>query len=155
MADRITIINNDNGTVDVNLNGENVEQIPTTNLDTNIHAVQWYGDHGVVEHNDYNEEITDFSEFDVIMTDRQTEIDRRHDKEIQDALDNEPSEEEKDRNNRDNILQETDWIVIKYLDIGEPIPKKWSEYRQGLRDITEQDGFPGNVNWPEEPTTKP
>jgi len=151
MADRITIINNDNGTVDVNLNGENVEQIPTTNLDSNVHAVQWYGDHGEVEYSDHNEYITDFSEFDVILTDRQTELDRI----AQEALDNEPPEEEKDRAERDKLLEVTDWIVIKYADIGEPIPHEWSDYRQALRDITEQDGFPGNVDWPEEPTTTP
>jgi len=151
MSDRITIINNDNGTVDVNLNGENVENVPTTNLDSSIHAVQWYGDHGEVEYNDRNEEITDFSEFNAIMTDRQTEVDRL----AQEALDNEPSEEEKDRSNRDQLLEDTDWIVVKYLDIGDPIPQEWSDYRQALRDITDQAGFPGNVEWPEEPTTNP
>jgi len=152
MADRITIINNDNGTVDVNLNGENVEQIPTTNLDSNIHAVQWYGDHGEVEYSDHNEEIVDFSEFDMILTDRQTEIDRVI---TQETLYNEHSEEKKDRIERDNLLEQTDWIVIKYIDMGQSVPQEWSNYRQDLRDITSQDGFPGNVIWPEEPTTTP
>ena len=151
MSDRITIINNNDGTVDVNLNGENVENISTTNLDSSIHAVQWYGDHGEVEYNDRNEEITDFSEFDAIINDRDKKIDRL----IQEALDNEPSEEAKDRAQRNDLLEETDWIVIKYLDIGEPVPQEWSDYRQALRDITEQDGFPGNVDWPEEPATTP
>ena len=149
MSDRITIINNDDGTVDVMLNGENVENVPTTNLDSTIHAVQWFGDHGEVEYSDRNEEIADFSEFDVIMTDRQTEIDRL----AQEALDNEPSEEEKDRAKRHSLLKETDWIVVKYLDIGNPVPQEWSDYRQALRDVTEQAGFPGNVDWPTEPTT--
>lgn len=151
MSDRITIINNNDGTVDVNLNGENIENISTDNLDSNIHAVQWFGDHGEVEFKDRNEKIDDFSQFDAIMNDRQTEIDRL----VQEALDNEPTEEEKDRNNRDSLLGATDWIVIKYLDIGEPVPQEWSEYRQELRDITVQDGFPGNVDWPEEPTKAP
>jgi len=155
MSDRITIINNDNGTVDVMINGENVENVPTTNLDSAVHAVQWYGDHGEVEYNDHNEEITDFSDFDVIITDRQTEVDRRDEEAVQEALANEPSEEEKDRSQRDNLLKKTDWIVVKYLDIGDPIPQEWTEYRQSLRDITKQAGFPGNVNWPEEPTITP
>ena len=155
MSDRITIINNDNGTVDAMVNGENVENIPSTNLDPSVHAVQWYGDHGEVEYNDRNEEITDFSAFESIMGDRQAEIDRRDEEAVQEALDNEPSEEEKDRIVRNELLEETDWIVIKYLDIGEPVPQEWSDYRQALRDITEQDGFPGNVDWPEEPTTTP
>jgi len=151
MADRITIINNEDGTVDVNLNGENVKHVPTTNLDSNVHAVQWYGDHGEVEYKDHNKEITDFSEFDAILADRQNQVDRI----TQAALDNEPSEEGKDRTNRDDLLTDTDWIVIKYMDIGQPVPQEWSDYRQALRDITEQDGFPGNVVWPEKPTTSP
>ena len=151
MSDRITIINNDNGTVDVNLNGKNVNNVPTTNLDSTIHAVQWYGDHGEVEYSDHNEEIADFSEFDAIMADRQSELNRI----AQEALDNEPSEEEKDRSSRDDLLKETDWIVVKYLDIGDPVPQEWAVYRQALRDVTEQAGFPGNVDWPEEPTTTP
>jgi len=155
MADRITIINNDNGTVDVNLNGETLEQIPTTNLESSIHAVQWYGDHGEVEYSDRNEEITDFSDFDAILTDRQAEIDRQDEEAVQEALENEPSEEEKDRAQRDSLLEETDWIVIKYMDMGQSVPEDWSNYRQDLRDITLQDGFPGNVTWPEEPTTPP
>ena len=151
MADRITIINNDNGTVDVMLNGESVRNITTTNLDSSIHAVQWFGDHGEVEYVDHNEEITDFSEFDSIMVERQTEVDRL----TQEALNNEPSEEEKDRSTRSSLLEGTDWIIIKYLDMETSVPQEWKDYRQALRDVTEQDGFPGNVNWPEEPTTTP
>jgi len=151
MSDRITIINNNNGTADVMFNGENVEHVPTTNLDSNIHAVQWYGDYGEIEYSDHNEEITDFSVFDAVMTDRQTEIDRI----TQEALDNEPTEEEKDRLTRDVLLEETDWIVVKYLDIGDPVPLEWADYRQALRDVTSQSGFPGNVDWPEKPTTSP
>lgn len=151
MSDRITIINNDDETVDIMINGENLSNIPTTNLNSSIHAVQWYGDHGEIEYDDHNEDITDFSLFDKIMLDREKEIDRL----VQEALDDEPPEDEKDRNERDLILELTDWIVIKYLDIGQPIPQEWSDYRQALRDITDQEGFPGNVDWPEEPTTKP
>ena len=29
---------------------------------------------------------------------------------------------------------------------------KWTEYRQALRDIPEQSGFPNNVVWPIKPT---
>ena len=150
MSDRITIINNNNGTVDVMLNGVTVQEIPTTNLDTNIHAVQWYGDHGEVEYNDHNKEITDFSEFSAVMEDREAEVDRI----TNEALESESSEE-KNRRERNNILRDTDWIVIKYTEKGESIPQEWSDYRQSLRDITLQDGFPGNVNWPEEPNTSP
>jgi len=155
MSDRITIINNDDGTVDVMINGENLERIPTSKLNEEIHAVQWYEDHGEVEYNDHNEDITDFSVFQGIVDDRNAEETRRHEADIAEALANEPTEEEKDRLTRDVLLEETDWIVVKYLDIGDPVPLEWADYRQALRDITLQSGFPGNVDWPVKPTTSP
>jgi len=148
MADRITIINNDDGTVDAVLNGENVARVPTTNLDSSIHAVQWYGDHGEVEYNDHNEKITDFSEFDAVMVDRQNEVDRI----VEEAINNELPQDELDRITRDDLLSISDWVVVKHTELGEPIPQEWQEYRQALRDITEQAGFPGNVEWPTAPT---
>jgi hypothetical protein len=33
-----------------------------------------------------------------------------------------------------------------------PVDKAaWAKYRQALRDISEQDGFPENVSYPEKP----
>lgn len=29
----------------------------------------------------------------------------------------------------------------------------WAAYRQALRDLPEQEGFPFNINWPEQPST--
>lgn len=147
MSDRVTIINNDDGTVDVIVNGENVKSVPTTNLDPSVHAVQWYGDHGEVEYNDHNEEITDFTAFESVMTDRQAEFDRLKQEEIDSA----PSEDELIRLKRDELLKSTDWIVIKHVDLGQPVPQEWSDYRQALRDITEQANFPDNVQWPTKP----
>ena len=144
MSDRITIINNDNGTIDVMVNGENAENIPATNLDSSIHAVQWYGDHGEVEYNDHNEKITDFSPFNQILLDREAEIDRV----VEEAIEEEPSEDEAVREERDQLLEDTDWIILRYLDQGDEVPLEWKEYRQALRDIPEQEGFPGSVDWP-------
>ena len=52
------------------------------------------------------------------------------------------------RSRRDGLLQETDWIVIKSYERGQNIPAEWELYRQALRDITEQAGFPYEVTWP-------
>jgi len=147
MSDRITIINNKNGTLSVNLNQNMINNIPDTNLDPSIHAVQWYGDHGVIEYNDRNEKITDFSEFDIIMQDRQSAVEQ-----IESM--NTPEDVSR-RMQRDKLIKETDWIVVKYLDVGGSIPQEWSDYRQSLRDVPEQSGFPDNVDWPEKPTTTP
>ena len=55
------------------------------------------------------------------------------------------------RAHRDRLLTETDWVVVKHNELGAPIPQEWLDYRQALRDITEQSGFPDNVEWPQEP----
>ena len=55
------------------------------------------------------------------------------------------------RNKRDSLLQDTDWIVIKSYERGANIPAEWELYRQALRDITAQGGFPYAVIWPNKP----
>ena len=56
------------------------------------------------------------------------------------------------RNQRDRLLTETDWVVVKHNELGTSIPQEWLDYRQALRDITEQSGFPDNVEWPTAPS---
>ena len=141
---RITVINNDNGTIDIMMDGENIADIPSDNLDPNIHAIQWYGDHGEIEYNDRNEEITDFSPFNQLLLDRDAEIDRI----VEEAIEEEFSEEETVRIERDTLLAETDWVILRYIDQGDEVPSEWKEYRQALRDVPEQEGFPGSVDWP-------
>ena len=144
---RITVINNDNGAMDIMVDGENVADIPSDNLDPNIHAIQWYGDHGEVEYNDRNEEITDFSTFNQLLLDRDAVIDSI----VEEAIEEEPPEDETVRDERNRLLEDTDWIILRYLDQGDEVPLEWKEYRQALRDIPEQEGFPGSVDWPEMP----
>jgi hypothetical protein len=55
------------------------------------------------------------------------------------------------RTERDARLQNSDWVVLRAADRGEPVPPEWLAYRQALRDITEQPGFPQDVVWPEPP----
>lgn len=52
------------------------------------------------------------------------------------------------RAQRDALLAETDWVIVKSVESGEPIPTNIRDYRQALRDITSQTGFPLEVNWP-------
>lgn len=55
------------------------------------------------------------------------------------------------RGTRDTLLADSDWVCLRALDTGEPIPAEWQAYRQALRDITKQAGFPHKINWPEKP----
>jgi len=55
------------------------------------------------------------------------------------------------RADRDARLTGTDWIVIKHLERNENIPGVWEVYRQALRDVPQQAGFPWNTQWPAKP----
>jgi hypothetical protein len=61
------------------------------------------------------------------------------------------------RTTRNDMLKECDWVVIKAVDqnaqdsLGIQVPVVWLTYRQALRDVTAQSGFPWNVVWPKAP----
>ena len=55
------------------------------------------------------------------------------------------------RNDRDKRLADCDWIVIKAYETNTNVPGIWEVYRQALRDIPAQAGFPWDVTWPEKP----
>lgn len=55
------------------------------------------------------------------------------------------------RATRDLLLAETDWIVSKAYERGQPVPTEWAYYRQALRDVTDQAGFPYEIIWPTKP----
>jgi len=51
------------------------------------------------------------------------------------------------RSQRDNLLQQTDWMAL--IDV--TMEPYWREYRQQLRDMTAQEGYPYSVIWPTKP----
>lgn len=53
------------------------------------------------------------------------------------------------RDQRDRLIAETDWTQGK--DIPDNISNKWATYRQALRDVPTQSGFPWTVQWPTQP----
>jgi hypothetical protein len=55
------------------------------------------------------------------------------------------------RDSRDRLLAECDWVVVKSLESGQAVPSEWATYRQALRDIPQQAGFPTSINWPVKP----
>lgn len=74
------------------------------------------------------------------------------------SLSSEPTEQEAlehatrtVRARRDQLLADTDWLVIRAADTGTPMPAPWQQYRQALRDVTQQAGFPLDVAWPAPP----
>jgi hypothetical protein len=51
------------------------------------------------------------------------------------------------RNARDRLLAETDWMALSDVTMSADM----AAYRQALRDVTEQEGFPNSVVWPTKP----
>lgn len=52
------------------------------------------------------------------------------------------------RSERNALLSLSDWTQVADA----PVNKSaWATYRQALRDITQQSGFPNNVIWPTKP----
>jgi len=52
------------------------------------------------------------------------------------------------RNQRNVLLAECDWTQLSDAQVD---AAAWATYRQALRDITEQSGFPWSVLWPTKP----
>ena len=48
-------------------------------------------------------------------------------------------------------LAETDWVIVKYVELGQQVPSEWLSYRQALRDLPTIVDFNGN-DWPVKPT---
>ena len=55
------------------------------------------------------------------------------------------------RAERNRRLADTDWMVVKALEAGQPQDFSVATYRQELRDIPSQPGFPWDIIWPEAP----
>ena len=53
------------------------------------------------------------------------------------------------RNQRDRLIAETDWTQGK--DIADSVSAKYTTYRQALRNVPTQSGFPWTVQWPTKP----
>ena len=53
---------------------------------------------------------------------------------------------------RSFLLKDSDWTQLP--DVPIPTKDEWAEYRQALRDITEQDSYPWEVVWPVAPVSQ-
>lgn len=56
------------------------------------------------------------------------------------------------RAKRDSLLNQTDYLMMPDYPVSDDNRKLIKEYRQALRDITEQDGFPQSVTFPQMPS---
>jgi len=65
------------------------------------------------------------------------------------TVENKPQDQAEDavRNKRDHLLSDTDWMALS----DNTMSPAWATYRQALRGITAQEGFPYSVIWPTKP----
>lgn len=52
------------------------------------------------------------------------------------------------REKRDELLANTDWTQVADAPVDKVV---WATYRQALRDVPAQAGFPHNITWPSKP----
>jgi hypothetical protein len=52
------------------------------------------------------------------------------------------------REDRDKRLVDTDWTQVADAQVDKAV---WATYRQALRDVPAQEGFPHDVTWPDQP----
>ena len=55
------------------------------------------------------------------------------------------------RAERDKLIASCDWMAIKAFEGGTTVSAEWATYRQALRDVSAQEGFPNDITWPEKP----
>jgi len=51
------------------------------------------------------------------------------------------------RAKRNQLLSDSDWMALS----DNTMTTEWASYRQALRDLTAQEGFPHTVEWPNKP----
>tara|TARA_R110000803_G_scaffold15454_2_gene42749 strand:- start:267 stop:779 length:513 start_codon:yes stop_codon:yes gene_type:complete len=55
------------------------------------------------------------------------------------------------RTTRDGLIASCDWMAIKAFEGGTTVSTEWATYRQALRDVSAQEGFPNEIVWPTQP----
>lgn len=138
---RLTIIVED-AVVVIDGIGIRLNEMPSE-TPSNVNAIQWYDTEGSVEYLDGTPElaITELPSWANLCVEEYNRI-------AADVVEEEePSAEELARSERDGLLFETDWWALS----DNTLTVEQTDYRQALRDITDQSGFPNNIVWPTKP----
>jgi type VI protein secretion system component VasA len=104
-----------------------------------------------VQYDTYTQEATVTSCAFNAMTDRWETVYTIRDLTAEELQEGEAIQASSIRAERDRLLLETDWVIVKSMETSAPVPAEWLSYRRALRDITLQEGFPPSVTWPVKP----
>jgi hypothetical protein len=67
-------------------------------------------------------------------------------------VDSYPLAEQNVKIQRNELLMQSDWTQLPNNPLTPEKQQQWADYRQQLRDIPAQPGYPFNVVWPTKPT---
>jgi hypothetical protein len=158
---RITIVTEDKL---IGINGEFLSDIEEdmTWIPNDVHAVQWYHDHGEIEYTDNrpNLEIESLGLYSKCINTFNSEKERRERKCIQEELEYELTRDYwgEFRMIRDYLLNESDWVLLPDAPISEEKKELWIQYRQELRDfpsiVEDPKPYANDIDrelWPQKP----
>lgn len=105
-----------------------------------------------------DEEVNTYYEYDLYVLDKvnyretlENTIEGNFDEWLNMAINFDYNEIAKEvRAKRDKLLNETDWTQMADTALSEDKKEAYRIYRQALRDVPEQEGFPYDVSWPKE-----
>lgn len=123
-----------------------------------VAVVQWYGDHGELEFEDkrYMNLSIDSEFFRKELSYYEDLFYAAYEVWLKQQEENKISPEDLIRDKRNFLLYETDYLMLPDVQISEEDKKEVIAYRQALRDITKQSGFPWldetEIPWPDKPT---
>jgi len=106
-----------------------------------VHALQWETSSGEIELNDGLSQVIS------ALPSWANDCVAAHAAAVAAAAANAPTAIVEARMKRDALIAETDWWASSDL----TMTVAQSAYRQALRDITDQAGFPYSITWPEKP----
>jgi hypothetical protein len=131
--------------------GEHTELFPDTSFPNGTPSNDFLAEHGCVcsfnwkEHNNRTQKLVTASPyiennmvFTVIVSEK-----------TQDELEKDTEQQAKQlRIERNLMLANCDWTQISDATVDKAV---WATYRQALRDVTTQTGFPWTITWPDAP----
>lgn len=141
----------------VHVDGRGHDELDLSSVPADVHAVQWDGSNGEIEYvsNDVpNESITSLPTWaESIANERKAIIDAEIAADVKAEADAkayaESTEGKSDaaRAKRDTLLNEVDWSAGSDVVMSDAM----KAYRQALRDVPQQAGFPDTIEWPVKP----
>ena len=129
----------------VSKDGVGYNNLDLSSLDSDVWAVQWDTDKGHIEKRDLSiVEITDITPFNTALT----KWDEANTAAVAAAQPNEFTF----RQERDYLLESSDWTVLADSPLSATKQAEWKTYRQALRDLPESTTDYANVTYPTPPS---